>query len=123
MTRHEAMEALVFAVLAGNTEFAGIERLAAAVDERPQFTYEACHEALGGVLLGLTILSGEQVGPSGKSWQDVAHMTASRARDLADLLLSAAEGRIGETPSFPSPGEVLGEVDQAGEEFSVEVDE
>lgn len=87
--------------------------------------YAEAHEALGGVLLGLTILSGEQVGPSGKSWQDIARMTADRAESLARVLRHAADGGacVPLSVCWPEPGEVLGEVDQAGEEFSVEVDE
>jgi len=81
------------------------------------------HEALGGVLLGMTILSGEQEGPSGKTWQDVARMTADRAEALARVLRHAANGGAVVPLScvFPEPGEVLGEIDEAGSEFGVEV--
>jgi hypothetical protein len=75
--------------------------------------YHMLQDQLSEVFLHLNILAGERVGPSGKSWQDVAATAATNLRDLADMLDAVRESKPFRGASltgpvvFPSPEETL----------------
>ena len=77
----------------------------------PESTRKATHDnieaALLNVLGDLRILSGDVMGPSDATWQDVAGTCATNCEVLAMLLHSARKGHHESFLTFPSPAEVL----------------
>lgn len=77
-----------------------------AMHARRPYRYETAHRALANALNDLRILAGDQVGPSGASWQGVAGTCAVNLRHLAKLLDAARAGEVADGPVvFPSPDE------------------
>jgi hypothetical protein len=73
------------------------------------YHYETARDLLGTVLDDFAILAGDQVGPSGASWQDVAGTCAVNLRALATALDAARAGRVVDGPVvFPSPSDLTG---------------
>lgn len=72
-----------------------------------QARFNVMERALIGLLNDLRILSGEIVGPSGVSWQDVAGTAALNAQVLADQLTQARAGNSHGPIVFPSPSEAM----------------
>lgn len=68
-----------------------------------RYTFDRADKALSTILSDLSILAGDQVGPSDVSWQDVAGTCAINLRQLAKLLDLAREGQIEPFSTFPSP--------------------
>jgi hypothetical protein len=65
--------------------------------------------ALKAALEDLEILSGDKVGPSGVSWQDVAGTCATNFQVLVWNLERARQGYAEPNITFPSPAECLEE--------------
>lgn len=53
-----------------------------------------CNQLWRGIVIDRAILRGDELGPSGVSWQDVAGTMACQMRVLADLLDRARAGEI-----------------------------
>ncbi len=70
-----------------------------------RYTYDRAKGFLETALGDLRILSGDVVGPSDASWQDVAGTCAVNLRCLADALEQARQGNAEPFPVFPSPDE------------------
>lgn len=70
-------------------------------------TFQKLRAALKDSLADLSILSGDTVGPSNASWQDVAGTAAVNLRHLASLIDAARNGQCEPAIMFPSPSEVL----------------
>lgn len=70
-------------------------------------TYKVMKSALENLLNDLSILSGEKVGPSNVSWQDVAGTAMVNAEALANQLRQAQLGNCESFIAFPSPSECL----------------
>ena len=64
--------------------------------------FNVAHRALQSALHDLRILSGDIVGPSGASWQDVAGTCATNLEVLLNYVRAARERGAGFV-SFPSP--------------------
>lgn len=59
------------------------------------------HNALG----DLRMLTGDEVGPSGSSWQDIAGTAVVNLRALADQIEQARQGNAESAIVFPSPAD------------------
>lgn len=70
-------------------------------------TYETMKRALTDALANLEILSGDKVGPSDASWQDVAGTCSVNLEVLASQLKQARLGNHESAITFPSPSECL----------------
>lgn len=68
--------------------------------------YEQLKDALKTAMADLAILSGDEVGPSDATWQDVAGTCAVNLRHAARLV-DKIRTRPNAFPVFPSPGEVF----------------
>lgn len=76
------------------------------------YKYERARMALATIIADMRILSGDAVGPSDVSWQDVAGTCACNLRLLAGMLDSARAGVVINGPVvFPSPEDLLGDAD------------
>ncbi len=64
--------------------------------------YESMRHGLRMLRSHFSALSGETVGPSQATWQQVAADCAATLRHLASLLDDAREGKAGAFPVFPS---------------------
>lgn len=74
------------------------------------YRYERARKLLATALGDLRILAGDDVGPSGASWQDVAGTCAVNLRCLADAIEQARAGNVASGPVvFPSPSDCEGE--------------
>lgn len=71
--------------------------------------YDVMKHALTNLLHDFRILSGEIIGPSDSSWQDVAATARINAQALADQLAEAQCGNTESFLTFPSPSECLEE--------------
>ena len=73
------------------------------------YRYDEAKRLLKAIIKNFLILSGDQVGPSGKTWRDLALKTATDLYLLGDQLNCARSGYVVGGPIvFPSPGD-LGE--------------
>lgn len=70
-------------------------------------THDNIETALLNVLGDLRILSGDVMGPSDASWQDVAGTCATNCEVMAMLLHAARRGNHEAFLTFPSPAEAL----------------
>lgn len=70
-------------------------------------TYKDLRTALTRALSDLEILSGNAVGPSDSSWQDIAGTCATNLHWLANMLHSARHGNCEPFITFPSVHECL----------------
>lgn len=70
-------------------------------------TYEQMKRLLTDALGDLAILSGDVMGPSGASWQDVAGTAAVNLTCLANMLTEARKGNAEPFITFPSPAECM----------------
>jgi hypothetical protein len=75
--------------------------------EMRKATFKAMQTALQNAINDLMILSGEKVGPSDASWQDVAGTCVVNLRVLAGQIEQARLGNCESFISFPSPTEAL----------------
>ncbi len=69
--------------------------------------YTTLERTLRNLLHDLTILSGDVIGPSGTSWQDVAGTASVNAQVLANILSEARKGNHESALVFPSPAECI----------------
>lgn len=69
--------------------------------------YTTLERTIRNLLYDLTILSGDVVGPSDASWQDVAGTASVNAQVLANILAEARKGNHEAGLVFPSPAECL----------------
>lgn len=74
---------------------------------RQKTTYGMMEKTLINALNDLAILSGDIVGPSDVSWQDVAGTAATNLEVLAKMLHTARSGHHEAMLAFPSPAECL----------------
>lgn len=70
-------------------------------------TFVMMEKTLINALNDLAILSGDVVGPSDVSWQDIAGTAASNLAALAKMLHTARSGHHEAMLTFPSPVECL----------------
>ena len=71
------------------------------------YRYETARDLLATALGDLRILSGDVVGPSDVTWQDVAGTAAVNLRVLAGMLDEARKGNVVNGPVvFPSPDDL-----------------
>lgn len=71
------------------------------------YHYETAKKLLSTVLDDFRVLSGDSVGPSGMSWQEIALNTGCKLRVLADMLDEARKGEVRDGPVvFPSPNDL-----------------
>ena len=69
----------------------------------PVYSYTVARNTLAIILEEVRILSGDKLGPSDVSWQDVAGTLAVNLHYLATLIDSARKGRTADGPVvFPS---------------------
>ena len=70
-------------------------------------SYEAMRHGLRMLRSHFAVLSGDEMGPSSTTWQDVAADCASTLRQLADLLDAARDGKAESFLVFPSFDEAM----------------
>ena len=71
------------------------------------YDYDEAKALLGDIINGFESLSGDTMGPSGKTWQDIATQTARDLRKLANRLDEAITGNVINGPVvFPSPNDL-----------------
>jgi len=77
---------------------------------KQRYRYFTAHRSLKLAIKDMAILSGEEVGPSDVSWQDVAGTLATNLRVLANQMEAAWEGYVEDGPIvFPSVNEIIEE--------------
>lgn len=74
-------------------------------------TFHVMQRALESLLYDMRILSGETMGPSNSTWQDVAGTASTNAQVLANQLMQARLGNHEPFITFPSPTEILEQAD------------
>jgi len=68
------------------------------------YRYEEARELLRGILKNFRVLSAEQIGPSGSTWQDIADVTRTDLQILSWRIEEARKGNVVDGPLvFPSP--------------------
>jgi hypothetical protein len=76
-----------------------------------QATYKKMREVLANAIEDLEILAGNRMGPSNVTWQDVAGTCYTNLRVLANQIEAARSGNHEPAITFPSPAELLGEME------------
>jgi hypothetical protein len=76
-------------------------------------SYEGMRDELRMGLMDLRVLCGDEVGPSGATWQQIAGLCASHFEALASMLRGASRGNHEAYICFPSPDECLDEATDA----------
>lgn len=73
------------------------------------YSFEKASKLLQDIVIDLSILSGDTVGPSNSSWQDVAGTCMTNLRVLASQFEEARKGNVRNNAPvvFPSLSEVL----------------
>lgn len=74
---------------------------------RRKTTYGMLEKTLINALNDLAMLSGDIVGPTDVSWQDIAGTAAVNLEALANMLKTARGGHHEAMLTFPSPSECL----------------
>lgn len=75
-----------------------------------QPTHATLLNLLTNIVGDIDILAGDDIGPNGAAWQDVAGTLACNMRVYANLLDQLREGRVpAGGVSFPSLGELVGD--------------
>jgi hypothetical protein len=70
-------------------------------------TYKRMEYLLRYALRDLSILAGDQIGPSNMTWQDIAGIAADNLEALVAQLRAAKGGNAEAFIAFPSPSELL----------------
>lgn len=72
------------------------------------YHYETARQLLAGIIQDFRVLSGDEVGPSGMTWQQIAEEAAWKLRTLSEALLAARIGSVKDGPVvFPSPDDYV----------------
>jgi hypothetical protein len=72
------------------------------------YHYDTAKKLLAAIISDFRILSGDDVGPEGMSWQGVALDTSCHLRVLADMIDEARRGEVRDGPIvFPSPDDFV----------------
>jgi len=72
-----------------------------------RYRYEEARDMLASIITDFRILSGDEMGPSGVTWQDVAGTLHTNLVVLASRIEAAREGRVAGGPLvFPSPDDL-----------------
>ena len=82
-----------------------------------RYSYKRARETLRTILGDLDILSGDTMGPSGVTWQDVAGTCAVNLRHLASLIEEARKGNVSDGPVvFPNAADAMEDLDNGEDE-------
>lgn len=72
------------------------------------YHYETARQLLANIIEDFRVLSGDEVGPSGKTWQDIAQNASRDLSALSDMTLEACRGEVRDGPPvFPSPDDYV----------------
>ena len=84
-----------------------IEHIGYLEDVRKPYRYDEARKMLKQIIDDFCVLSGDKVGPSCSSWQDVAGTVMTNLHVLSKRVQAAREGRVVDGPVvFPSPNDL-----------------